>query len=106
MVMSPYPMGGLSSAERLIKGPSRRQVTGALCVAPFLLAGLPARAASLTDEQRLAVQRILQREIDTGAVPGICWSIGTASETMAEGAVGLKIVSPDEPMGVATRVAL
>jgi CubicO group peptidase (beta-lactamase class C family) len=96
MVMSP----------NRLKNPTRRQAMQALCAAPLLLAPRLARAASFTNEQRLAVEDILKREVDTGVAPGICWSIGTASETLAEGAVGLKLVSPQTPMGAATRFAL
>ena len=66
----------------------------------------PARAAPFSAEQRAETERILRREVETGVVPGICWSIGTASETLADGAVGLRTVSPDTPMRVSTRVAL
>src|SRR5689334_381486 len=107
MVMAPHPKDGmLPGAARPTKHPTRRQALQALCAAPLLLSPRPARAASFTNEQRLAVEEILRREVDTGVVPGISWSIGTASETLAEGAVGLKTVSPDAPMGAATRFAL
>ena len=39
-------------------------------------------------------------------MPGIAWSIGNATETLAEGGVGLRMVSPAAPMGGATRCAL
>jgi D-alanyl-D-alanine carboxypeptidase len=65
-----------------------------------------ARAQPFGAEQRAVAERILRREVDSGNVPGIAWSIGTAKEILAEGAVGLKIVSPATPMGAATRCAL
>jgi len=57
-------------------------------------------------EQRAVTERILQREVDRGIVPGIAWSIGNTREILAEGAVGLKVVSPAAPVGAATRFAL
>lgn len=49
---------------------------------------------------------MLQREIDAGTVPGIGYSIGNASETLAEGGFGLRVVAPAEPMRGTTRCAL
>lgn len=90
---------------------SRRQVASAVA-AIALLAGrdadtAPARPSrALSPRQRSTAERILQREIDAGAVPGIGWSIGNARETLAEGAVGLRTISPSLPMRTTTRCAL
>lgn len=83
-----------------------RTLAQALLAALLLALPVSAGAASLSDEQRAAVERILTREVEAGNVPGISWSIGTAVETLAEGAVGRKTVSPDTPMGAATHVPL
>jgi CubicO group peptidase (beta-lactamase class C family) len=66
----------------------------------------PSPAPPFTADQRAVAERILQREVDSGAVPGIGWSIGDASGTLAEGGVGLRVVSPAVPVGVATRFAI
>src|SRR5215469_3887198 len=91
---------------------TRRQViksglAGAAMTMPPL-ARISAQTSSppFSAEQRAAAERILQREVDSGNVPGIGWSIGTAKETLAEGAVGLRVVSPATPVDAATRFAL
>ena len=66
----------------------------------------PPPAIPFGTEQRGMAERILRREVDSGNVPGIAWSIGNAKETLAEGAVGLRIVSPATPVDAATRCAL
>jgi CubicO group peptidase (beta-lactamase class C family) len=76
----------------------------ATAIAP--LASVSAQSSSPPPELKSTAERILRREVDSGNVPGIGWSIGNARETLAEGAVGLRIVSPATPMGVATRCAL
>ena len=57
-------------------------------------------------ELKALAERILQREVDRGIVPGIGWSIGNGKEILVEGAVGLRVVSPAVPVGVATRFAI
>jgi CubicO group peptidase (beta-lactamase class C family) len=104
-------LAGRGSGDRL----TRRQVmkrglaglAGATMTLPPL-ARISAQAASapFSAEQRAAAERILQREVDSGNVPGIGWSIGTAKELLAEGAVGLRVVSPATPADAATRFAL
>ncbi len=66
----------------------------------------PSPAAPFTADQRAVAERILQREVDNGTVPGIGWSIGDERVTLAEGGVGLRVVSPAMPVGVATRFAI
>lgn len=63
-------------------------------------------AVPFSAEQRAVAQRIVQREVDNGIVPGIAWSIGNAKEMLAEGAAGLKVLSPAAPVGAATRFAI
>ena len=63
-------------------------------------------AAPLTADQKAVAERILQREVDRGIVPGIAWSIGNTWEILAEGAVGLRVVSPAVPVDAATRFAI
>jgi D-alanyl-D-alanine carboxypeptidase len=63
-------------------------------------------ATPFSAEQRAVAERILKREVDSGIVPGIGWSIGNAKEILAEGGVGLKVVSPAAPVSAATRFAL
>lgn len=93
------------------QGISRRRLTSGLCGIPLLVVPATAapsfsRARSLTAQQRATADGILQREINNGVVPGLGWSIGNPSVTLAEGALGLRTVSPAVPMGAATRCAL
>jgi hypothetical protein len=84
----------------------RRAITAALGGAAAIAIAGRARAAPFGSEQRAAAERIVRREVDAGNAPGITWSIGNTQETLAEGAVGLRIVSPAVPMDAATRFAL
>ncbi|HEY5088877.1 MAG TPA: serine hydrolase domain-containing protein, partial [Polyangia bacterium] len=63
-------------------------------------------ATPLGPELRARVEPILRHEVDSGNVPGIAWSIGNSAGTLAQGAVGLRVVSPAAPMDAATRCAL
>ena len=78
---------------------------------PLLTVAVSARAAAppgggLSSRQRETAERILRREIADGVVPGIGYSIGNASETLAKGAFGLRTVAPAVAMRVETRCAL
>jgi len=88
--------------RQAIKGSLAGLAVGGAMTVP--LAG--AQAQPFGAEQLAVAERILRREVDSGTVPGIAWSIGTTKEILAEGAVGLRIVSPATPMGPATRCAL
>lgn len=87
---------------------SRRRFVRMLAGMPFI--GVAARTASATTEstslshsQIEAVELILRRLVDSGAVPGISYSIGNRNETLAEGAFGLRVLSPRTPMESVTR---
>jgi CubicO group peptidase (beta-lactamase class C family) len=78
---------------------------------PFI--GLAARSgfataphSSLSHEQVEAVELILRRLVDSGAVPGISYSIGNKSETLAEGAFGSRVIDPRAPMESGTHCPL
>ena len=98
--------GGRLTRRQAIKTGLAGLAGAAMTLPP--LARISAQTASppFSAEQRAAAERILQREVDSGNVPGIGWSIGTAKEMLAEGAVGLRVVSPATPMDAATRFAL
>lgn len=78
----------------------------AMTLPPLGRVSAQASATLLDAGQKAAVERILQQEIDSGNVPGIGWSIGTAKELLAEGGVGLRVESPATPVEAATRFAL
>lgn len=85
----------------------RGQFTALLAGVPFASAALArANVAGLTPTQRAAVERLLRRLVDTEAVPGLGYSIGNASETLAEGAFGLRALAPNQPMQIGTHCAL
>lgn len=63
-------------------------------------------AAAFSVEQRAIAERTLRHQVDSGIVPGIAWSIGNVREVLAEGAVGLKLLSPAAPVGATTRFAI
>lgn len=90
---------------------SRRRFVRTLAGVPFLMAA-PWRAfaafqsGSLSGSQIEAVEVILRLLVDSGAVPGISYSIGNATETLIEGAFGLRVVDPRTPMAKDTRCAL
>lgn len=71
-----------------------------------MLAGIPlvgvaarstsvmAERASLSHNQIEAVESILRRLVESGAVPGVSYSIGSKSETLVEGAFGSRVIEP------------
>jgi len=78
---------------------SRRRFVRMLAGVPFVMtAPWKAFAASLSGTQIEAVEVILRRLVDSGAVPGISYSIGNTTETLTEGAFGLRIVDPRTSM--------
>ena len=81
---------------------SRRHLAFGFSALSLLALAPAARAKPFDAGQRAVVERILQREVDNGIVPGIAWSIGDHSETLAEGAVGRRAVAPDSPMRPST----
>jgi CubicO group peptidase (beta-lactamase class C family) len=87
---------------------SRRRFVSMLAGVPFL--GVARRSASATSERSSlsrgqidAAELILSRLVDSGAVPGVSYSIGNRTETLAEGAFGLRVVAPRTPMESVTR---
>jgi CubicO group peptidase (beta-lactamase class C family) len=87
---------------------SRRRFVSMLAGVPFI--GVAGRSASATSERNSlsrgqidAVELILRRLVDSGAVPGVSYSIGNRTETLAEGAFGLRVVAPRTPMESVTR---
>lgn len=90
---------------------SRRDAIKTIAGAPFLASAIARVSAlpqnsGLTHSQVQAVEVILRRLVDSGAVPGISYSIGNASETLAAGAFGLRVVDPRTPMEKDSRCAL
>lgn len=82
-----------------------------LAAVPFLRVGL-APVSATTERSSLerskveAVELILRKLVDSGAVPGVSYSIGNRSETLAEGAFGLRVVEPRAPMETRTHCPL
>jgi len=100
-------MVGALTRRAAIKGSLAGVAGGAALAMPPLTRGFAQSPATSFDSDRKAVaQRIVQREVDRGIVPGIAWSVGNAKETLAEGAAGLKAVSPAAPVNAATRFAI
>ena len=62
-----------------------------------------AERTSLGRSQIEAVESILRRLVNSGAVPGISYSIGNKSETLVEGAFGSRVIDPRTPMESMTR---
>jgi CubicO group peptidase (beta-lactamase class C family) len=85
--------------RRAIEGSLASLAGGAALAAPTLI------SAQSPDLKAIA-ERHMKREIDAGNVPGIGWSIGNTKETLAEGAVGLRVVSPAIPVDPSTRFAI
>ncbi len=85
---------------------SRRHLAFRFSTLSLLALAPAARAKPFDACQRAVVERILQREVDNGIVPGITWSIGDRSETLDEGAVGRRAVAPDSPMRSSTHCPL
>ena len=90
---------------------SRRNFVNTLAGVPFLMAAgarafaLP-QSRALTSAQKEAVEAILRKLVDSGTVPCVSYSIGNASETLAEGAFGARVLDPRMPMDKDTRCAL
>jgi CubicO group peptidase (beta-lactamase class C family) len=90
---------------------SRRRFVRMLAGVPFVMAApwkaFPAsQSGSLSGRQIEAVEVILRRLVDSGAIPGISYSIGNKTETLTEGAFGLRVVDPRAPMDKDTRCPL
>src|SRR6266496_1100438 len=80
-----------------------------------MLAGIPligvvaritsarAERTSLGRSQIEAVESILRRLVDSGAVPCGSYSIGNKSDTLVEGAFGSRVIDPRTPMESVTR---
>jgi hypothetical protein len=84
---------------------SRRALTFAVCGLPFVtLRTGAARPSGWNSQQRDTAERTLRRLVDTGAVPGISYSVGNSEEALAQGAFGLRTVAP--PNGCACRDTL
>ncbi len=101
--------GGGLTRRQAIKGSLAGLAGGGATAVPLVSAVAQSSApvpSPFGAEQRAVAERILRREVDSGNVPGIAWSIGTTKEILAEGAVGQRIVSPATPMDAATRCAL
>jgi len=90
---------------------SRRHFVRTIAGVPFLMAAAakafaPPQNIAFSRSQKEAIEAILHRLVDSGAVPGISYSIGNARETLAEGTLGLQVVGPRMPMEKDTRCAL
>jgi CubicO group peptidase (beta-lactamase class C family) len=89
---------------------SRRRFVRMLAGVPLI--GVATSRLSATQPNSLgrgqieAVELILRRLVDNGAVPGISYSIGNRSETLAEGAFGLRLVATRAPMESVTHCPL
>jgi len=87
---------------------SRRDFASLLAAFPFAANTAIAYAGSgaLSVRQRAAAERIVRRLVQDGAVPGVSYSIGNATATLAEGAFGVRSLAPKFPMRPSTRCAL
>jgi CubicO group peptidase (beta-lactamase class C family) len=90
---------------------SRRRFVAMLATVPFsrilpVTASATAQSNSLDPRKIQAVELILRRLVDSGAVPGLSYSIGNRTETLAEGAFGLRAVDPRAAMETATHCPL
>jgi CubicO group peptidase (beta-lactamase class C family) len=94
-----------------MKSISRRRFVAMLAAVPFVRF-VPATRSATTQHSSLdrskveAVELILRRLVDSGAVPGVSYSIGNRSETLAEGAFGLRVVEPRAAMKTKTHCPL
>jgi CubicO group peptidase (beta-lactamase class C family) len=88
---------------------SRRRFVRMLAGLPFIgvaTASATTQGSALGRDQIEPIERILRRLVESGAVPGISYSIGNRTETLAEGAFGLRVVARRTPMEKATRCPL
>ena len=81
----------------MINNISRRRFVRMLAGIPLI--GVAARSTSVTAErsslsrsQIEAVENILRRLFDSGAVPGVSYFIGNKTETLVEGAFGPRVI--------------
>jgi D-alanyl-D-alanine carboxypeptidase len=98
------PASGTLTRRAALKG----SVAGgaAMAMPPLTSAFAQSPVTPFSVDQKAAAQRIVQREVDSGVVPGVAWSIGNSKEILAEGAAGLRVVSPAAPVSPATRFAI
>jgi CubicO group peptidase (beta-lactamase class C family) len=90
---------------------SRRDFVATMAGVPFLVARgfhsfAKPQTGLLSHSQIEAVEAILRNLVDSNAVPGISYSIGNTTETLAAGAFGLRVVNPRAPMDKNTHCAL
>ena len=90
---------------------SRRRFVRMLAGVPFVSVVAPQLSGvtqhdSLSHTQNEAIELILRRLVENGAVPGVSYSIGNRTETLAEGAFGVRVVTPPAPMEAVTRCPL
>lgn len=97
---------GVLTRRAAIRGSLAGLAGGAALATPQAGALAQSSSPAFSAEQKAVAQRIVQREIDNGIVPGIAWSVGNAKEMLAEGAAGLRVVSPAAPVNPATRFAI
>jgi len=88
---------------------SRRRFVRMLAGVPFIgiaTTSVTTQRSAFGRNQIEAVEVILRRFVDSGAVPGISYSIGNTTEILTEGAFGLRVVDPRAPMDKDTRCPL
>jgi D-alanyl-D-alanine carboxypeptidase len=89
---------------------SRRRFAALLGGLPLLYAMSAAAKSSAEDAlqpgARRAVEVVLRGLVEGNVVPGVSYSIGNATQLLAEGAFGLRVVQPAIQMTAATRCAL
>lgn len=87
---------------------SRRRFLAMLAGIPFLAASdaVSVQPERLSRSQTQAVENILRKLIESNIVPGISYSIGNESETLGEGALGLRVLEPPAAMDSSTRCPL
>jgi len=98
--------GGFTRRQALKRSLAGVAGAAVMTMPPLVRVSAQTSETPFAAEQRAAIEAILQREVDSGNVPGIGWSVGTAKEILAEGGVGLRVVSPATPTDAATRFAL
>jgi D-alanyl-D-alanine carboxypeptidase len=94
-----------------MKSISRRRFVAMLASVPFVRF-VPTSFSATTERSWLshsqieAIELILSRLVESGAVPGVSYSIGHRSETLAEGGFGLRVIEPRAPMEARTHCPL